>query len=139
MRFVDTNILLYAVSTADDEQEKAEVARRVLDDADLGLSVQVLQEFYVQATRESKPDRLDHEQAVQLIESWLRFPAKDLDVALMQAALRTRARHRISYWDAAVVEAARALGCRQLLSEDLHDGQDFDGVIVANPFKRCVS
>jgi predicted nucleic acid-binding protein len=139
VRFVDTNILLYAVSTADDEREKAEVARRLLDDTDLALSVQVLQEFYVQATRESKADRLDHEQAVQLVESWLRFPAKELDVALLQAALRTRARHRISYWNAAIVEAARALGCRQLLSEDLRDGQDFDGVIVSNPFKTSAS
>lgn len=52
----------------------------------------------------------------------------------MQAAFKTAKRFQISYWDAAVVEAARSLNCRQLLSEDLNDGQDFGGVVVRNPF-----
>lgn len=135
MRFVDTNILLYAVSTAEDEAAKAATARGLLKEPDLALSVQVLQEFYVQATRATKADRLTHEQATKLIESWLRFKVRELDVGLMQAALDTCERFGISYWDAAVVEAARSLGCRQLLSEDLNDGQDFRGVVVSNPFR----
>jgi predicted nucleic acid-binding protein len=77
MRFVDTNILLYAVSTAPAEQAKARAALSALDDDDLAVSVQVLQEFYVQATRIAKPDRLTHEQATLLIESFLlRFPVQ---------------------------------------------------------------
>lgn len=67
MRFVDTNVLLYSVSTAAAEQEKAQIALKILDDPDLALSVQVLQEFYVQATRESKSDRITHEQAAALV------------------------------------------------------------------------
>ena len=55
MDFVDTNVLLYAASTDPGERHKAQRARAVLDRDDLGLSVQVLQEFYVQATRPSKP------------------------------------------------------------------------------------
>ena len=51
MTFVDTNVLLYAVSTAPEERAKAAVARAILDRTDLALSVQVLQEFFVQATR----------------------------------------------------------------------------------------
>ncbi len=134
VRFVDTNVLLYAVSTAPKERRKAELARALLNEDDLALSVQVLQEFYVQATRETKSERLTHDLAVGFIESWLRFPVKDTDVPLILAALSTRDRHRLSYWDAAIVEAARALGCRQVLSEAFNPGQDFGGVVVTNPF-----
>jgi predicted nucleic acid-binding protein len=136
MRFVDTNVLLYAVSTAPAEAPKAEAARRLLEADDLALSVQVLQEFYVQATRGSRKDRLTHEQAALLVEAWLRFPVQETTVPLMQAALETKRRHRISYWDAAVVEAARLLECDVLLSEDLAHGRNYDGVRVVNPFRR---
>ncbi len=54
------------------------------------------------------------------------------DVVL--AALATRQRFQISYWDAAILEAARSLGCDTVLSEDLGDGQDYAGVVVENPF-----
>ena len=115
MRFVDTNILLYAISRDPAEQDKAKRANDILGERDLALSVQVLQEFYVQATRASRPDAIGHQQAVLLIESFQRF--------------------QLSYWDAAIIEASRAMGCRQVLSEDLNDGQDYSGVRVANPFR----
>ena len=69
-----------------------------------------------------------------LIESWLRFQVQETSVALVQQALATRARWQLSYWDAAVIEAARALRCITLLSEDLQHGMDFAGVRVENPF-----
>lgn len=134
MRFVDTNVLLYAVSRTPEERSKTEAALGLLDSHDVALSVQVLQEFYVRATRPTRPDRLTHKQASLLIESWLRFPCQDTTPPLVLAALRTAERFRISYWDAAIVEAARAGGCALILSEDLNDGQDFDGVGVQNPF-----
>ena len=135
MRFVDTNVLVYAANTAPREAAKSAVARSLLGSDDLALSVQVLQEFYVQATRATRPNPLPHDQAVALVEAWLRFPTQNMTPSLMQAALATTARSRISYWDAAIVEAARILGCRVVLSEDLNDGQDFDGVRVENPFR----
>jgi predicted nucleic acid-binding protein len=52
----------------------------------------------------------------------------------MLAAIATRQRFRISYWDAAILEAARSFGCETVLSEDLSDGQDYAGVRVQNPF-----
>jgi len=134
MRFVDTNILLYAASTAKDEREKKERALAILENEDLCLSVQVLQEFYVQSTRASRRDRLEHEQALALVEAWLRFPALEISVSLLRDAIASAKRWRISYWDAAIVEAAREAGCAVLLSEDLQDGMDFDGVTVVNPF-----
>ena len=137
MRFVDTNVLLYALSTAPEEQAKARRALDLLQAQDLALSVQVLQEFYVQATRPSKVDRITHDQAVLLVEAYLRFPVQEVTVSLMQAAFIAKERFRISFWDAAVVEAARTLGCRTLLTEDLSDGQDFEGVRIENPFRAA--
>lgn len=135
MRFVDTNVLLYAVSKAPEERDKAETARRILREKELALSVQVLQEFYVEATRESRPDRLRHDQAVRLVDSFCRYPVQELTLAIVRAAFVTRERWQFSYWDAAILEAARSSGCRAVLSEDLSDGQDYDGVRVENPFR----
>jgi predicted nucleic acid-binding protein len=97
---------VYAISRDPAEQDKAIRATDILAERDLALSVQVLQEFYVQVTRASRPDAIGHRQ-----------------------------RFRLSYWDAAIIEAARALGCTDVLSEALSDGQDYGGVRVANPFR----
>jgi predicted nucleic acid-binding protein len=134
VQFVDTNILLYAISQDPDEQAKKTRANEILSAADVGLSVQVLQEFYVQATRESRVDRLTHDQAAALVDSFRRFPVQETSISVMVAAMSTRQRFEISYWDAAILEAARAIGCEVVLSEDLSDGQDYAGVRVENPF-----
>ena len=132
--FVDTNVLLYAISRDPEEQSKAERANEILAARDVALSTQVLQEFYVQATRETRPDALSHEQAVRLVESFLRFPVQEITTAVMLAAFATRKQFGVSYWDAAILEAARALRCEVVLSEDLSDGHDYTGVRVKNPF-----
>ncbi|HLM86225.1 MAG TPA: PIN domain-containing protein [Solirubrobacteraceae bacterium] len=137
MRFVDTNVLLYSVSRDPGELAKVELANELLASRDLALSVQVLQEFYMQATRESREDPLTHEQAVGLIESFRRFPVHETTVGQALAAMSAARRFRISYWDAAILEAARALGCALVLSEDLSDSQDYAGVRVQNPFSGC--
>jgi predicted nucleic acid-binding protein len=136
VRFVDTNVLLYAVSREDDEQRKAQHASEILDGQDLALSVQVLQEFYYQATRDSRPNRLTHEEAVELVQSFQRFPVQETTAGLVLDAMKTKQRFQISYWDAAIIEAARALRCEVVLTEDLNDGQDYGGVRVENPFER---
>jgi predicted nucleic acid-binding protein len=133
-RFADTNILLYAISRDPAEREKAERANEVLESGDLVLSTQVLQEFYVQATRETRDDAITHRQALGLVESFLRFPVVDTTAALVRAAAVTSQRFRISYWDAAILEAARAAGCEVVLSEDLSPQTDYAGVHVENPF-----
>lgn len=134
MQFADTNVLLYAISRDPAETGKAKRANELLAAGDLGLSVQVLQEFYVQATRASRTDAITHEQAAGLVEAWRRFPVQDLTAGVMVAAFETRRRFGISYWDAAIIEASRALGCETVLSEDLDAGTDYDGVRVHNPF-----
>lgn len=135
MEFVDTNVLLYAVSHEPAEREKARRANEIVDGAEVALSAQVLQEFYVQATRPSRPQPLAHEEAVDVIETLLAFPIQQTTTAIVLAAIAARERFQISYWDAAILEAARALGCDVVLSEDLGDGADYDGVRVENPFR----
>ena len=139
MRFVDTNVLLYAISRDPEEQGKADRANEILSERELALSIQVLQEFYVQATRASRSDAIAHDQAVRLIESFQRFPVAVVTTDVMRAALATRERFRISYWDAAILEAARSLGCTTVLSEDLSDAVDYGGVRVENPFRDRVA
>lgn len=96
MPFVDTNILLYSISRAPDEQDKAKHATEILSRRDLALSVQVLQEFYVQATRTSRPDPITNEQAVKLIKSFQRFPVQDITSEILTAALTARQRYHLS-------------------------------------------
>jgi len=135
MRFVDSNILIYAIASGSEEREKSSRALRILEESELAFSVQVLQEFYVQATRDTRRDRISHEEAVAFIQALCEFPVQGLSVNVLRAALATTHRYQISYWDAAIIEAARALGCREVLSEDLSDGQDYGGVRVTNPFR----
>ena len=137
MRFADTNVLLYAISRDPGERAKATRANELISSRELGLSVQVLQEFYVQATRDSRADRLTHEQAAALVDSFRRFSVQETTVGVMLAAMDMRQRFGISYWDAAILEAARALGCEVVLSEDLSDSQDYAGIRVEDPFEGC--
>lgn len=136
MRFVDTNILLYSLDLGASVPSKSAIAAQILKSTDLALSVQVLQEFYVQATHPRRPDALPHEMAVKLIEKWMRFRIQENTVGVLHSALAIKERYQTSYWDAAILAAAKAAGCRQLLSEDLNHGQDYGGVIVVNPFLR---
>jgi predicted nucleic acid-binding protein len=134
MRFADTNILLYSISTVVGEHRKAETAISLLSSQEIAISVQVLQEFYVQATRTSRNHPLPHATAVAFIEKWRRFQVQEITMEIMRAALDSKERWGISYWDAAILEAARAAGCREVLSEDLSHGQNYGGILVTNPF-----
>ena len=133
--FLDTNILLYSISRDPGEAEKRKRAVALLEDDGGALSVQVLQEFYVQATRSTRPDPIPHEIAVRLISTWTRFRVQEITLSVLTGALEIKAAHNLSYWDSAIVAAARALGCRELYSEDMNHGQVVEGVTIANPFR----
>ena len=132
--FLDTNILLYAISTAKDELSKKRAARELLARSDWGLSVQVLQEFYVNATRSAPRPAMSHTNAVAAIREFLHRPVASSDVSLLLVALELKASRRLSYWDAAIIAAAQAIGATVLYSEDLNDGQSYGEVTVRNPF-----
>lgn len=94
------------------------------------MSVQVLQEFYIQATRSTRADAIPHDLAAGVIETWRRFR-----MSVLNLALQIRKAHGFSYWDSAVVAAARNLGCDRLYTEDLNHGQMVDGLEIINPFR----
>ena len=129
--FLDTNILLYAASRAAAEQRKRAMARDLLDLDAVGLSVQVLAEFYVNATAKLK---LPDEQVIGVLESLGRYPVLPISETLFWAALTIKKRHQISYWDSAIIAAAAELGCHTVYSEDLNHGQIYGAVRVINPF-----
>lgn len=132
--FIDTNVFLYALSDRPEEQQKAERARELLLNENWGWSVQVAGEFYYIATSAKRQFRLPHISAMEYVRTWLSFPTASLHPSTVLTALQLRERFQVSYWDAAIIAAARELGCRRIYSEDFSHGQDYDGVTVVNPF-----
>lgn len=133
-RFIDTNVLIYAFSSGQDEAEKQAVAQNLLRSSDLAFSVQVLQEFYHQITRPKRPGRLSHEEAMEVVEALAERTVLPVTIELLRSATSIGERYQISYWDGAIVAAAVALGCDEVYSEDLNAGQSYAGVQVINPF-----
>ncbi len=136
--FIDTNVFLYALSDGPEEQTKTERARQVLLDENWGWSVQVAGEFYTIATSAKRQFRLSHPSAAEYVKTWLNFPTQSLNPSTILKALQLRERFQINYWDAAIIAAAHELGCRMIYSEDLSHAQDYDGVVVMNPFLLSV-
>ncbi len=136
MRFVDTNVLIYAASPSAEDAEKRRRAQDLLREGGLAVSVQVLQEFYSQVTRASRADPLGPSQALRFIKSLREFPVQDLTLAVFRAGVALSQRFRLSYWDGAILAAAQACGCDAVYSEDLSDQQDYEGLRVINPFRE---
>ncbi len=134
MRFVDTNVLLYAVSAEHEDARKRNRAVDLLIEGNLALSVQVLQEFYTQATRPTRPAALTHDEALRFIETIRSFPVQAITLEVFRAALAIRQRFGVSCWDSAILASACIMGCDAVYSEDLSAEQDYDGLWVINPF-----
>ncbi|MGI8895562.1 MAG: PIN domain-containing protein [Casimicrobiaceae bacterium] len=133
--FFDTNVLVYAFDV--DAPAKRKKAAQLLSEraaaGEVLISTQVLQEFYVAVTRKlAQP--LAEEAALVATRELTAFPIINVDANLVLAAIRSSREHRISFWDALIVEAARSGGAAVLYSEDFNDGQRFDGATVKNPF-----
>ena len=134
MRFVDTNVLLYATSLAPQDARKQKIALALLEERDLAVSVQVLQEFYSQATRQNRQTPLTHAQALEFLARILTFRIHPITLEIFHSAIAISQRFQLSYWDGAILAAARALGCDAVYSEDMSSEQDYDGLRVINPF-----
>ena len=134
MRFVDTNVLLYAVSALSENAANRRRALALLEEDDLAISVQVLQEFYHQATRPSRPAAITPEQALRFIEAIDSLPVQPITLDTFRAGVAISQRFGLSYWDGAILAAARAMGCDAVYSEDMSSDQDYGGVRVLNPF-----
>ncbi len=105
----------------------------MIENTQFGCSTQILQEFYVNVSRKAEY-AMSGEAALEWIEHLEEMPCCPTDIALVKYAITLSARYRISYWDAAILAAAEALGAPVLYSEDLNDGQLYGEVRVVNPF-----
>ena len=131
---LDTNILLYSISTDPAESSKRDIAQRLTTTTEWGTSTQVLQEFYVNATRGKNPT-LTVDEASEAVDLMIEMHAcAGMDAATIQQAIRIHQRYQISYWDAAVIASAVELGATTLYTEDLNHGQIYEGVRAENPF-----
>jgi predicted nucleic acid-binding protein len=131
--FLDTNILVYAATGRGAEESKRSRALELINEQSFGLSAQVLQEFYVSVVRKARIP-LAPSDALEWIEQLEAFPCIAIDSAFVKIAAEMSVRHRLSYWDGAIIAAAELLGARILYSEDFNDGQHYGAVQVCNPF-----
>lgn len=133
--FVDTNVLVYAVSTDDPrKQERASsIVARGFAEGCYAVSTQVLMELYVNVTQKTRI-KLPATQALEYVRSLTEWHVVDMVPELVLSALGLAERMQISPWDAAILEAARKAGCDLVLSEDLGAGQSYAGIRVENPF-----
>jgi predicted nucleic acid-binding protein len=135
LQFVDTNILVYAHDRSAGEKHvrAQDLLRRLWQSGEGCLSIQVLQEFYVNVTQKvAKP--LAASVAARLVADLGVWRVHRPGVEDILDAIRLQQRYQISFWDAMIVESAIQLGCQNIWSEDLNPGQDYGGVLVVYPF-----
>jgi predicted nucleic acid-binding protein len=131
--FIDSNILLYAGSHAPEDAAKKHHAGQLLASLDFCLSSQVIQEYISNALRK-KALGISQDQIEAVIQCLADVTVLPVTYELIVQAWQLRRRFQVSHWDATIIAAAQALGCKTLYSEDLSHGQDFDGVRVVNRF-----
>ena len=134
-QFIDTNVLVYAHDKlAETKTSQAKELVQSLWSSEKGaLSIQVFQEFYVTVTRKL-PEPITSIQALEVIQKLGQWHVHSPKIEDIEAAISLQTRYEISFWDAMIIRSALHLGCDILWSEDLNDGQRYDGLLVLNPF-----
>ncbi len=135
LTFVDTNVLVYAHDRSEGRRQPiaVELLDRLWRSRTGILSTQVLQEFYVVATRKLAPP-MSRQAARQTVISYAEWPVVEIDGPLIVAASRLEEAHTLSFWDALIAESALRGGASRLVSEDLQSGRSLAGLSVVNPF-----
>jgi predicted nucleic acid-binding protein len=131
--FVDTNVLVYAADEVHPSGRKTVVARELLLQPGLHLSVQVVNEFVVNARHPAKLN-FSSQQEREWLERWLLFEIAPMTVEICLEALRLHRRFQVSHWDALILASASETRCETLYSEDLAHGPAYGAVTVINPF-----
>jgi predicted nucleic acid-binding protein len=131
--FVDTNILIYAFDQTAGEKRRvaATLIERLWTERNGCVSVQVLQEFYVTATKKLGLPPKEAALQVRRLAKWQVFRPDAEDVL---QAIELHREKKVSFWDAMILRSAQGLGCSLLWSEDLSTGQRWDNLVVRNPF-----
>ena len=131
--FVDSNVLIYAADEALPVPRNTGIAREILRQRDLWISVQVLNEFTVNARKAAKLN-LSPGQEQEWLDRLLLFSIAALTTATFLRALAIHALYQVSHWDSLILASAREADCPIVYTVDLNHGQDYDGVKVINPF-----
>ncbi len=133
--FVDTNILIYAHDN--DAGTRHTIAKNIIKELWLNktgvLSMQVLQEFYVKITRKIKTP-IKHHTARMIVNDYMAWQVRITDPWLVKIAFNIEDRYKLSFWDSMIVAAAQSMKADILMTEDLNNGQNYNGVAVKNPF-----
>jgi predicted nucleic acid-binding protein len=129
--FVDSNVLIYAANESLPISRNTNIAREVLRQRDLWISIQVLNEFTVYARKKLK---LSPEEWRLWLDRLLLFSITTLTTETFLAALSIHARYQLSHWDSLIIASARETDCSIVYSEDMNHEQNYDGVQVINPF-----
>ncbi len=134
--FVDTNVLVYARDTADPRKNSraAEWIGHLWETGEGRLSIQVLQEYYVTTTRKLRPG-LTSDAARADVQDLTAWRPVVVDTEGLEVAWSIEDRFGLSFWDSLIVAGAHVAGCEVLLTEDLQDGTDLDGLRVIDPFR----
>lgn len=133
--FIDTNILLYAASDGRLDPERTRLARLLLRERPRAVSMQVVQEFHVNATRKVALG-ISSRHAAEVIDGLLDRAVVDTIRELFVRAVVLQNRFRLHYYDAAICQAAIAAGYRLLFFEDMTSEEVYDRVMVLNPFDQ---
>jgi predicted nucleic acid-binding protein len=133
VEFVDTNILVYAHEggAGIKHDQAVELIARLFDEQAGAVSIQVLSEFYVTATKKLGMKSEEAEEAIADLGSWTIHRPSHGDVV---RACNLHRQHKVNWWDALIIHSASELGCDVLWSEDLAAGQRYGAVTVQNPF-----
>jgi predicted nucleic acid-binding protein len=133
--FVDTNVLVYAEDR--DAGRKHTIAQELMTDlwhsGEGVLSIQVLQEFFVNVTRKV-PRPLTPDDALAIVEQYLTWRVVENTGDLLLAGIRLASTLKVSFWDALMIQAARTARCDRLWTEDLNHGQRIGDLVILNPF-----
>ena len=136
MRFLDTNVLVYAASSQDERKRQISIRllRHALEENHDGvISLQILQEFTnVMLKRSLATD----EQIERYYSYFYRLVGTEVTSDMLREAIKIRREYGIQYYDAVMIAAAKKLGCHEIVTEDLNDGQIYCGMVAVNPFKQ---
>ncbi len=130
--FLDTNILVYAHDAGAPEKRRAsrEAIATLAESGDGVISTQVMQEFFVAATRKLGVAPLA---AKGVLKTLSMFEIVQVTPSLIHDAIDCSILNELSFRDSLILAAAASAGCSTIYSEDLNPGQAILGVMVQNP------
>lgn len=133
--FIDTNILVYSLDSRDSKKHTRarEVLQRIIEKHHAVISTQVINEFYVVATKKLHADQII---VKNIIHNFRNMEIVHTDLQLIEEAIDISVISQLSYWDSLIIAAAEKANCEFVFSEDLNSGQNYRGVLLLNPLEK---